>query len=295
MQTNHKFSINHQLYNKLSDIENSGNITKVRNSFVKELILSDPLVIDPLQSFIHYKDRPFNYRYYMAELLWYLSADPSTTMIEKYSGMWKELKDDNEEVNSNYGVYIFGKNLSGIIRLLKKDPFTRQAIMYIGNSQNILEFSKDTICTSYLSFWIRDGKLNMKVQMRSNDLVYGLMYDAPFFSLIMQVIYNELLKTYEHLELGHYYHYSDNFHFYEKHFDLVKKMLENGYESDNILKSKIKKDFIKFSSIHGPYYDTLHLQTFNKELTNIYEEQLLNNYTFDFKTAKQLIYSYIYE
>jgi len=61
----------------------------------------------------------------------------------------------------------------------------------------------------------------MKVQMRSNDIFYGLTFDAPFFSVVHQHMRLWLLETYPTLELGTYYHCADNIHFYERHFDLA--------------------------------------------------------------------------
>jgi thymidylate synthase len=61
----------------------------------------------------------------------------------------------------------------------------------------------------------------MKVQMRSNDIFYGLTYDAPWFSTIHQTVYLNLLEKYPELQLGGYFHFSDNTHYYERHFELA--------------------------------------------------------------------------
>ena len=76
----------------------------------------------------------------------------------------------------------------------------------------------------YLNFFIRNNKLNMKVQMRSNDIFYGLTFDAPFFGFVHQHMRLWLLETYPNLELGTYYHCADNIHFYERHFELADKI-----------------------------------------------------------------------
>ena len=61
----------------------------------------------------------------------------------------------------------------------------------------------------------------MKIQMRSNDIFYSLTFDAPFFAFLQQSVHIKLLETYPDLELGTYYHFADNLHFYERHFDLA--------------------------------------------------------------------------
>jgi thymidylate synthase len=65
----------------------------------------------------------------------------------------------------------------------------------------------------------------MKVQMRSNDIFYGLTFDAPFFAFVQQHVYLWLKSTYPELELGVYHHYADNIHFYERHFELAERIV----------------------------------------------------------------------
>jgi len=77
----------------------------------------------------------------------------------------------------------------------------------------------------YLNFFIRNNKLNMKLNIRSNDIFYGFSYDVPWFSFILQYMYLWLKETkYPDLELGSYYHYADNIHYYERHFELIDKI-----------------------------------------------------------------------
>jgi hypothetical protein len=82
----------------------------------------------------------------------------------------------------------------------------------------------------YLNFFIRNNQLNMKVQMRSNDVFYGLTFDAPFFAFVQQHVYLWLKDTYPELNLGVYYHCSDNSHFYERHFELASKIQQENIE-----------------------------------------------------------------
>ena len=71
----------------------------------------------------------------------------------------------------------------------------------------------------------------MKVQMRSNDIFFGLTYDAPWFSTVHQNIYQELLETYPELKLGQYFHFIDNTHYYERYYleaeEIVNEVHEN--------------------------------------------------------------------
>jgi thymidylate synthase len=84
-----------------------------------------------------------------------------------------------------------------------------------------------------MDFKVRDNKLYMHTFMRSNDLVWGFQYDVFFFTLIQEIMANEL-----NVELGSYNHTATSFHVYERHFDLIEEMYETGIESVKMPKSE---------------------------------------------------------
>jgi hypothetical protein len=96
----------------------------------------------------------------------------------------------------------------------------------------------------YVNFWIRKDYLDMKVQMRSNDVFFGLTYDAPWFSTIHQSMYLNLKEIYPDLKLGMYYHCADNIHFYERHFEIVDKILNSNL--DDSISLKLMAPIFKF-------------------------------------------------
>lgn len=183
-------------------------------------------MIKPEYCIANFENRPFNFKYLTGEMYWYLLRNNSTEVIDKFSSFWKNIKNPDGTVNSNYGTILLGKQMNWVINSLKKDRDTRQAIAYIGGPDFQFEGNKDFVCTQYLLFFIRNNELHMKVQMRSNDIFYGLSYDAPFFSSIQQTVYLNLLETYPELQLGGYFHFSDNTHYYERHFDLAMDIVQ---------------------------------------------------------------------
>lgn len=165
------------------------------------------------------------------ELSWYLYQNRNISLISKFSSFWKNIADDDNKANSNYGNILLKNRptttqVAWVVNSLKKDKDTRQAVAFVGGKDYQYEGNKDFVCTLYALFFIRDNQLHMKVQMRSNDIFYGLAYDAPWFGTLQQNIHQELLETYPDLKLGKYFHFSDNSHFYERHFDLVEKIKE---------------------------------------------------------------------
>ena len=199
------------------------NEVKPRDMLVREY-LNETIEIDPRKCLLDFESRPFNYKYFYGELLWYLFGDLTTKFISKFSKFWVNLEDEYGLINSNYGNILQSSNqLKFAYDKLANDKFTRQAFMFINGTQYQKD-TKDFPCTLTISFYIRDDKLNMKVHMRSQDIFYGLTYDIPWYSYIMQTMYMMLKPIYPNLELGTYIHHMDNVHYYERHFDLVDKI-----------------------------------------------------------------------
>lgn len=218
-------SFNEEFKDLINDIENDGSISQPRDMKVKELLVTTRS-FDPTKTIAHFDSRKFNFKYFAGELAWYLNRDRDVKYIDQFSKMWSTLTNPGtNEINSNYGALLFGDQLRWVLDSLKADKNTRQAIAFLNQPKYQFVGNKDFVCTMYLNFFIRDNKLNMKVQMRSNDIFYGLTFDAPFFSFVQQHMRLWLLETYPDLELGTYYHSADNIHFYERHFDMASNII----------------------------------------------------------------------
>ena len=211
--------------NIINHINNDGEESQPRDLKVKEAILTN-FMIDPRQPIANFPQRKFNWKYLAGELAWYLKQDRDVNYIGAFSNFWSHITNPNSnEINSNYGSLVFNKKQFGwVIDSLVADKNSRQAIMFFNNPEFQFEGNKDFVCTMYANFFIRNNMLNMKVQMRSNDIFYGLTFDAPFFAFLQQSVFLKLKETYPDLELGMYYHYADNLHFYERHFELAEEI-----------------------------------------------------------------------
>lgn len=225
-------TINSQFHSLLKKFESEGIESSPRGLAVKELEL-ETLILHPNFPIPDFEARPFNWKYFMGELAWYLKQDRKIDYINNFSSFWKNIVDEQGNINSNYGNLLFGKQLQWSYDALVKDKNTRQAISFVSRPSVQYPGNKDFVCTIYLNFWIRDNKLNMKVQMRSNDIFYGLSYDAPFFAYVQQTMYLWLRDKYKELQLGTYYHCADNIHYYERHFEIA----------DSIKQEKVKDPF----------------------------------------------------
>ena len=171
---------------------------------------------DPMDNAIHAKYRNWNPNYAKREWNWYLSGDPSAVEISKFAPIWKKMMDQDGNVRSNYG-WQWNRNgqLGKVIRMLNDNPNTRKAAISIYDGKEIETYSNDTPCTYGVQFTIRNNKLNMTVLMRSNDLWYGFCNDLYCFSMLLKLVYDELVLFNKDLTIGHYYHFAHNLHLYK--------------------------------------------------------------------------------
>lgn len=201
-----------------------------RGMAVREKLACKFTITNPLDRLPYVPARKFSATYVVAELLWYLSADDKTDWIANYSSFWNNISDDGETANSAYGARIFKPHprIAGgtfsqwdyIKDELTKDPDSRRAVVHIRSPWDSVKAKLDVPCTLSLQFFIRDEKLHLVAHMRSSDLILGIAYDVPAFTLMQELMAKEL-----GVGLGNYTHVSNSLHIYERHFDMVKEMI----------------------------------------------------------------------
>jgi thymidylate synthase len=186
---------------------------------------------NPLDRLPYVPVRKFSATYLIGELLWYLAADNSTEWISDYSSFWKQISDDGETANSAYGSRIFvpHQRIAGgqltqwqfVIDELKRDIDSRRAVIHIRSPWDSVKANLDVPCTLTLQFFLRHNDLHMIVNMRSSDLILGIAYDIPAFTMFQELLAREL-----NVRVGEYIHVSNSLHIYEKHFKMVEMMLK---------------------------------------------------------------------
>lgn len=144
--------------------------------------------------------------YMLGELAWY------------FTGSYNGVND-----MSAYGAIVFNRygfdQVAQVIDTLKRDPYSRCAVINF-NVPNPERFeTKDEICTIALVFELREGKLDCTGIMRSNDVWLDAPYDVVFFTELQKHIANELGVGY-----GKYTHFAVSLHAYEKDIDRVREV-----------------------------------------------------------------------
>jgi len=204
---------------------------------------------DPRAAFIFNPVRKLAPWYASAELLWYLSGSDRIDMIKQYAPQYERFSDDGETAHGAYGKRMRGTvqfasellmqssdgefsmpvedfftkqkfqspvdQLSVAAMIMKQNPNSRQIVVSMWRDQDLAvglkKASKDIPCTLTLQFLVRDGALNLIVNMRSNDLWLGLPYDVFCFCGIQRLLADAL-----NLKLGFYQHMAGSLHIYDR-------------------------------------------------------------------------------
>ena len=234
-------NLNSAFYSLLSKIDMDGLEVNSRGSKQKELLFQQFEIGDPTSLMINSPARKFSSDYAVAEWLWYLSANPRINNIGKLAKIWLQIQDANGEAESNYGCYL-KPQWKWIIDELLKDGDSRRATVVINQPHHKGKNKLDYPCTHYLQFFIRNNRLHLGVNMRSNDVIFGLCNDVFTFCMFQQLMLNELNARGAKIELGPYHHHAGSLHLYERHYAMSKIILADGNSDSGLQKFKLASE-----------------------------------------------------
>jgi thymidylate synthase len=242
------YNLNNDFRTCLSHLMEHGMEAHPRGTVTKELLNYNITLSDPRNRVITFPERKTNTKYLLGEFIWYVMGSNNPEGILPYSKFWNNIRNSGEElgyekgtINSNYGNRLFGHSKlpafteqgarvnqwQRTVSLLASDKDTRQAIMNIHVPSDRHDGNKDVPCTLNLQWLIRENKLNLIVNMRSNDVILGFTNDVFQFTMLQEAMVLSLRDVYPDLELGFYFHNAGSMHIYDRHFEMAKGIIAN--------------------------------------------------------------------
>lgn len=113
------------------------------------------------------------------------------------------------------------EQLPFILAELKRNPFTRRAVIDVRDWRQDTLPGHDPACLQHIQFFVREDVLHMKVLMRSNDATEATYMNAFAFLQLGRQISDALGYRF-----GTYTHRANSFHCYEKDFQLLEGYVE---------------------------------------------------------------------
>ena len=287
------YTIEHEIFDygyqsSLKLLLDKGTIVEPRGLKTIELSPFCFTLKNPRNRIIYNEVRNINLGFNILEFLSMVIGDDRVEMLAALTPNIKQFSDDGKVFRGAYGPRL--RSLSymdkwelklsdtpieykidqfqEVIHKLKTDKDSRQAIMTIFDPTKDYVKTKDVPCTVMFHFMIRDNKLNMNVYMRSNDAMLGHVIDVFSFTMIQELIANEL-----NCELGEYNHIAGSFHLYEKDIEKAKRIIDNvnfdTYEMPKMIGglNNAEETFKSFDDLFHP-----------EKYINIFKERKLNPY-----------------
>lgn len=175
-----------------------------------------------------------NYEYFERELAWYESQSLNVNDIPGGAPkMWAAVADKDGYINSNYGWCIWSKDngyqyLNAMEKLIN-DHGTREAIMIYNRPSMHTDFNKngmhDFMCCQNMHYFWNDNHIDVIVNFRSNDAVFGYCNDYLWAKYVLERLCDDIsLISNQKIVPGTIYWNAGSLHIYERHFKYLEEM-----------------------------------------------------------------------
>ena len=172
---------------------------------------------EPTERVVFWPERDANPFFHFYEALWMLGGRNDVASLSRFAKIMTSFSDDGYIFHGAYGHrwrrHFDMDQLRLIGERLRADHTDRRQVlaMWDARADLIDQFGKkDLPCNLNAKFQVVDGKLNMGVDNRSNDIVWGLYgANAVHFSMLQ-----EFMAAVVGVPVGKYWHVSFNYHAY---------------------------------------------------------------------------------
>jgi len=175
------------------------------------------------------KNKHSNYEYAQAFFDWLISGKGELSSEVLRLNPWAQRFIDTsglpEGFSGSYGIKLAGQLDVAVNELKVQKEGRRSYVSILWPSDQIILTSKTTHeypCTVGFSFFVRNGALDMVVNMRSNNCLNVLPYDVYNFTSLQKMVAFRL-----GVDIGYYTHFANSLHVFKSD---VRSVLEGGYE-----------------------------------------------------------------
>lgn len=275
----------------LRELFTRGQETPSRDGYCTELLGFSGTLANCEKTFLLNPVRLADPIYAAAETLWYLSGRAEVEMLLPYAKSYAKFAEPDGKAHGAYGArWLAHDQLRRVINVLRLHPESRQAIMTMWSPTDLPHAEaldkRDLPCTISMQFIIRDRRLHLIVNMRSNDIWLGMPYDVFAFTTVQRFVAMAL-----DLEPGTYTHQAGSLHLYSRNEDKAEDARFVNSEllakfshrypawptspwNDLDLALRIEES----ARLHSPEPSALQEGSFLGDLAQLCKEKFVNNY-----------------
>lgn len=184
--------------------------TEVRAAVIK--------VLDPTDTLPLIENRKPNLAIGAAEAVQLIGGFSDPEGMLKVAPQFKNYMNDGK-LHGAYGPRV-GWQWNEIEESIRKDHDTRQSIALIWQPSRDLNVKKNDLpCTLGFQFFVRNEQLEMHAMMRSNDIYWGLCYDAFQFTQLQITMARAV-----GLQVGPFTHFAGSLHLYDRDLEAIANL-----------------------------------------------------------------------
>jgi thymidylate synthase len=174
----------------------------------------------PCERVLFDKKRDANPVFHLMESIWMLAGRNDVSFLQQFNKRMVDFSDDTKVFNAAYGhrwrKHFGFDQIDEVIKLLRREPNSRQAVIQMWDSEDLHKKTKDKACNTQIVFDIHNNRLNMTVFNRSNDIWWGAYgANAVHFSFLQEFVAAALS-----MHVGVYRQMSNNLHLYTELYDI---------------------------------------------------------------------------
>lgn len=217
----------------------AGDEVVVRGSATKELVGIQLHIQHPTQRCLILPKRHDNIFAKIAETLWVLAGRNDIEWLSYYLPRAKEWADDGKHWRAGYGPRLrkwkyqihdeinddtyYIDQIYECYWQLKRDMYTRRAVMILFDPVADYCDSKDIPCNNWLHWLVRDGKLHLFIAQRSSDILWGFSGINAFEWSVLQ----EFMAFWLGIEPGNIVWNISSLHLYSQHYKRAESIVKH--------------------------------------------------------------------
>ena len=190
------------------------------------------------------------YKSCIDELLW-IWQKKSNDVSKLNSHIWDSWAGEDGTIGKAYGYQLGVKHkykegefdqVDRVLYDLKHNPTSRRIMTNIYNHHDLHEMGLYP-CAYSMTFNVTGNKLNAILNQRSQD-----MLTANNWNVTQYAVLTHMMAQVSGLEVGEFVHVIADCHIYDRHVDIVKKMLDNPvYDAPEFVMDKSITNFYDFT------------------------------------------------
>lgn len=180
----------------------------------------DPVILqlnNPLQRVLFDPVRRANPYFHVMEFIWMMAGDNSTSWISQFNTGFRNYAETNGLHHGAYGhrwrEHFSHDQLLCAVDELQRDPESRRVVLSMWDPDaDQGRKKKDLPCNTHIYLRIVNGKLDLTVCNRSNDLFWGMLGS----NIVHMTMLQEVLASAIGVPVGVYRVFTNNLHVYTK-------------------------------------------------------------------------------